>query len=328
MSVKEWVRFSILGLIWGTSFLWIKIAVGEVSPLVLVAFRTTFGALSLLAIFRLTGAARLEWKTVRPWMGTFVIVALLNVALPFVLISWSEQYISSGIASILNSTVPLFTMVLAPLFLRDDGWSLPKLAGLVLGFLGIVVIFMPELGGGVDQNLIGMGVMLLATLSYAAGGVYTRRQVHDLPPQLQAFLQLSIAAAMVWAVTLASSFASPVTMPALPLTWIALLWLGVLGSGVAYILFFGLLHSIGPTRASTVTYIPPLVGTLLGMVFLGEQVTWQAVAGGLLVIVGIAVVNLKGLPKFAGLRQALSRRRMQRSGCPEIVVDGVLQENC
>jgi drug/metabolite transporter (DMT)-like permease len=333
MSVKEWVRFGFLGLIWGTSFLWIKIAVGEVSPLVLVAFRTTFGALSLLVFFRINGSARLNWRELKPWLVIFAGVGFLNVALPFVLISLSEKYIPSGMASILNSTVPLFTMILAPIFLRDDGWSLPKLAGLVLGFIGIVIIFLPELGQGVDQSLIGMGVMLMATLSYAAGGVFTRYQVHrqhnlgrELAPQLQAFLQLTWAAAMVWAVTL--TVESPVRVPQLPLTWIALLWLGILGSGIAYILFFGLLHSIGPTRATTVTYIPPLVGTVLGMVFLGEQITWPAIAGGLLVIVGIAVVNLKGLPNFTGLRKVFSRRQAKSKGCPEIVVDGVLQENC
>lgn len=299
MSTKEWVRFGILGIIWGTSFLWIKIAVSEVSPVVLVAFRTLFGALSLLVIFRITGTTRLVWKDLRPWLGIFFMVGLLNVALPFVLISWSEQYISSGMASILNSSVPLFTMMLAPLFLKDDQWSLPKLVGLVLGFLGIVIIFLPELTHGIDQDLIGMGVMLLATLSYAIGGIYTRLQVQGLAPQLQAFLQLTIAAAMVWSFTFIVE--TPVKLPQLPITWVALLWLGILGTGVAYILFFGLLHSIGPTRTSTVTYIPPIIGTLLGMIFLGEQITWQAVVGGLMVIVGIAVVNLRQIPNLPSI---------------------------
>jgi drug/metabolite transporter (DMT)-like permease len=300
MSVKEWIRFSLLGIIWGTSFLWIKIAVSEISPFVLVAFRTLFGALSLLVIFWITGKTRLVWKDLRPWLGIFAVVGLLNVALPFVLISWSEQYISSGMASILNSSVPLFTMIIAPVFLRDDQWSLPKLVGLLLGFLGIVIIFLPEFTHGVDQDLIGMGVMLLATLSYAVGGIYTRRQVHGLAPQLQAFLQLTMATGMVWVFTFIVD--KPVILPQLPITWVALLWLGILGSGVAYILFFGLLHSIGPTRTSTVTYIPPIIGTLLGMIFLGEQITWQAVVGGLMVIVGIAVVNLRQFPTLSSIR--------------------------
>jgi drug/metabolite transporter (DMT)-like permease len=325
MSTKEWFRFSLLGVIWGTSFLWIKIAVSEVSPLVLVGFRTLFGALSLMVFMRF----RISWKDLRPWLGVFSIVAFLNVALPFVLISWSEQFISSGMASILNSTVPLFTMILAPLFLPDDQWSLPKFLGLGLGFVGIVVIFLPELAGGFNQNLVGMGVMLLATLSYAAGGVYTRRKVRGLAPQMQAFLQLSLAAGMVWAATLAVE--SPPVLPRLPLTWLALLWLGVLGSGAAYILFFGLLHAIGPTRATTVTYIPPLVGVLLGMVFLGEQVTPAALTGGVMVIAGIAAVNLKQMPKHIAIFEIIRSMffhppdGMKRK---DIAADPVMQDEC
>jgi drug/metabolite transporter (DMT)-like permease len=261
-----------------------------------VAFRTLFGAASLLVIFGVMRRPRLSWKDLRPWLKVFAVVGLVNIAIPFIIISWSEQYIPSGVASILNSSTPLFTMIIAPLVLDDDPWSLPKTLGLVVGFAGIVVIFLPELSQGINQNLIGMGSMLLATLSYAMGGIYTRRHAQGLAPQLQAFLQLALATLMVW--TLAGAVEHPLRLPQSGMTWLALLWLGILGSGVAYILFFSLLHSIGPTRATTVTYIPPLVGTVLGMVFLGEQMTWQSIAGGLLVISGIAVVNLKGLPKW------------------------------
>jgi drug/metabolite transporter (DMT)-like permease len=174
-----------------------------------------------------------------------------------------------------------------------------------------------------------MGVMLLATLSYAAGGVYTRRKVRGLVPQMQAFLQLTLAAGMVWATTFAVE--SPLVLPRLPLTWLALLWLGVLGSGVAYILFFGLLHSIGPTRATTVTYIPPLVGVLLGMIFLGEQVTPAALIGGLMVIAGIAVVNLQQMPKHIAISvmvKSLFFRIPDGLKRKDIVSEPVMQEEC
>ena len=221
-------------------------------------------------------------------------VGLINVALPFVLISWSEQYITSGIASILNSTVPLFTMLLAPLVLRDDRMTLPKTAGLVIGFLGVLILFSPELAHGINQGLVGQAVMLLATLSYAAGSIYVRLKARGLAPQLQAFLQLGTAAVMVWLFTSAAE--RPIDLPRLPITWLALLWLGLLGSCVAYILFFALMNSIGPTRTTMVTYIPPLVGVLLGALFLGEQLTWQAILGGVMILSGIAVVTMKQLP--------------------------------
>ena len=294
MSTKDWLRFWILGLIWGTSFLWIKIAVTEVSPFVLVGFRTLFGALGLLVILWSQKTFPRSWKEIRPWLGVFAVVGLINVALPFVLISWSEQYISSGIASILNSTVPLFTMLLAPLVLRDDRMTLPKTAGLVIGFVGVLILFSPELAQGTNQGLVGQGVMLLATLSYAAGSIYVRLKARGLAPQLQAFLQLGTATVMVWLFTGAAEH--PILLPRLPLTWLALLWLGLLGSCVAYILFFALMNSIGPTRTTMVTYIPPLVGVLLGALFLGEHLNWQAILGGVLILSGIAVVNMKQLP--------------------------------
>ena len=294
MKIKEWLAFSAVGLIWGTSFLWIKIAVTEISPFVLVAFRTFFGALGLVGIMWIQKSFPRSWKEFRPWLGVFAVVGLINVALPFVLISWSEQYITSGIAAILDSAVPLFSMLIAPLVLRDDPMTLPKTTGLVIGFVGVVVLFSPELAQGINQGLIGQLGMLLATLCYAAGSIYARLKARGLAPQLQAFLQLSLASVMVWLFTAAAE--RPIAMPHLAITWLALLWLGLLGSCVAYILFFGLMNTIGPTRTTMVTYIPPLVGVILGAIFLGERLNWQAILGGALILSGIAVVNLKGLP--------------------------------
>jgi drug/metabolite transporter (DMT)-like permease len=309
MSTKDWLRFWILGLIWGTSFLWIKIAVTEVSPFVLVGFRTLFGVLGLLVILWSQKAFLRNWKEIRAWLGVFAVVGLINVALPFVLISWSEQYISSGIASILNSTVPLFTMLLAPLVLRDDRMTLPKTLGLLIGFVGVLILFSPELALGINQGLVGQGAMLLATLSYAAGSIYVRLKARGLAPQWQAFLQLGTATVMVWLFTGLAE--RPIVMPRLPITWLALLWLGLLGSCVAYILFFALMNSIGPTRTTMVTYIPPLVGVLLGAVFLGEHLNWQAILGGVLILSGIAVVNMKKLP----FKKPAREKEEEPAGC-------------
>jgi drug/metabolite transporter (DMT)-like permease len=291
MTRKDWLRFWVLGLIWGTSFLWIKIAVAEISPFVLVGFRTLFGALGLIVIMWTQKTLPKSWAEIRPWVGVFVVVGLINVALPFVLISWAEQYISSGIASILDSAVPLFSMLIAPLVLRDDPMTLPKTVGLIVGFIGVVILFSPDLAQGINKSLIGEGVMLLATLCYAAGSIYARLKARGLAPQWQAFLQLGTATLMVWLFT--GAVERPIALPHLAITWLALLWLGLLGSCVAYILFFGLMNTIGPTRTTMVTYIPPLVGVLLGAIFLGEHLNWQAILGGALILSGIAVVNVK-----------------------------------
>jgi drug/metabolite transporter (DMT)-like permease len=294
MSSKNWLRFWAAGLIWGTSFLWIKIAVSEVSPFVLVGFRTLFGTLGMLGIIFLNKKLKLTWRSLRPWLGIFAFIGFINVALPFVLISWGEQYIPSGIASVMNSTTPLFTIILATIFLKDDRLTLPKALGLLTGFGGVVLLFLPELSSSRIENLLGLGAVLVASASYAASGIVIKRKVHGLASELQVFLQYAFAVLMIWGITLGVE--RPVILPALPLTWTALLWLGLLGSSLASSLYFTLLHSVGPTRASTVTYVPPLVGLLLGAIFLGESLGWQTLIGGALIVIGIMLVNMQRLP--------------------------------
>jgi drug/metabolite transporter (DMT)-like permease len=296
VSTKDWIRFSVLGLIWGSSFLWIKIAVSEISPAMLVSFRALFAAIGLAIILFISKKAKLkrdQWKTA---IIVFFLLGLFNIALPIGLISWAEQYIDSGLASILNSTVPLFTIIIAPLFLKDDQFTFPKFAGLLVGFLGVILVFSPELGKGFNQNLAGEGAMLLAAISYAGAGVYARIKTKDFPVQIQSFLQLFMATAIMWVFTI--SFDQPLVFPTLPLTWVALLWLGLLGSCAATLLFFQLLHSVGPTRTVLVTYVFPLVGVILGAIFLHERLYWQALAGGLLIISGIILVNLRKAPSI------------------------------
>ena len=303
MSGKDWIRFWTLGIIWGTSFLWIKIAVGEITPLVLVSFRTLFAALGLLLILWFSKSVKWDWHAIRPVLGVYFVLGLINVALPFVLISWSEQYIDSGLAAILNSTVPLWTILIAPWLVPDDRFSFPKLAGLLVGFVGVIVIFLPEISGGsLGKGFIGQIAMLLATLSYACGTIYARLKTKGFHPQIQSLLQFIMATLIMWTFTL--SVDRPIKMPQTPIVWVGLLWLGLIGSCLAYLLYFGLLHSIGPTRTTLVTYIPPLVGVILGVVFLGEQLYWQVILGGALIISGIALVNFPGLFRMRKNRPA------------------------
>lgn len=295
MKTKDWIQFIALGLIWGSSFLWIKIAVSEISPAMLVSFRALFATIGLAIVIwanRTTTFGLTNWKLA---VRTFFMLGLFNFALPIGLISWAEQYIESGLASILNSTVPLFTIVIAPLFLKDDQFSIPKMAGLIVGFVGVVLLFSQNIGKEFNQNLLGQGAMLLAALSYAGAGVYARVKTKEYSVQIQAFAQLLMATIIMWTFTVLVD--RPLILPTLPLTWVALLWLGILGSCVATLLFFRLLHSVGPTRTVLVTYIFPLVGVILGAIFLNEKLEWQALVGGVLIISGIVLVNAKILNK-------------------------------
>ena len=300
MKTKDWLLVWFLGVIWGTSFLWIKIAVEEISPVMLVGYRTLFASIGLGLIWLLTKKNyTVKWADVRGRMLDFLVMGALNISIPWVMISWAEQFIDSGIASILNSAMPLFTILISPIFIADDRITLPKIFGLLTGFIGVIILMSPSIREGWTSGLAGQAVALLATVFYAAGTVYARKRGHGLPAQLQAFLQLSMGSLIIWVVAL--FIERPIVLPALPITWVATLWLGLLGSCLAYIIYFKLLHEIGPTRMSMVTYIPPLVGVLLGVVFLGELFHWQALFGALLILSGISIVNIK--PKVVTQKQ-------------------------
>jgi drug/metabolite transporter (DMT)-like permease len=290
MKLKDWLAFLALGLAWGSSFLWIKIAVQEIGPFTLVGLRLLFGIIGLIAV---AAYNRPRWPGTRRLWWVLVVLGLTNTAVPFVLISWGELFIDSAVAAVLNSTVPLFTMLIAHVFLSDDRITLPRIVGLLVGFSGVIVLLSRDLDfqSGLSGGVLGQGAVLLAALFYAGSGVFARRNTQGLSPVVQALVPLVVADSAIWlAVPLTEN---PLTLPQLPLTWIAILWLGLVGSCFAYLLYYYLLHSIGPTRTTLVTYVFPLVGVALGVIFLNELLDWHLFVGGSMVVGSIAVVNLR-----------------------------------
>lgn len=286
MQPKHWTAFIFLGAIWSASFLWIKIALDEIGPFTLVAFRVLFGV-----IFA-GGAVFLQRKAwPRDWAGwfPFLLLGVTSVAIPFFLITWGELSIDSAVASILNATVPLFTIVIAHLFLHDDKMTLQRVSGLFIGFIGVIVLLSEDLTAGVRSSFLGQAAVILASVFYAASSVYARRKTQSAPGLVRGAAPLVSATVLMWLVT--PVMESPLTIPQLTLTWVAILWLGVLGSGLALILWYYLLHEIGPTRTGMVSYIFPLGGVVLGVIFLNEHLSWQLAVGALLIISSILVVN-------------------------------------
>jgi len=279
VRAKDWFVFIVLGILWGSSFLWIKIAIQEISPLLLVTLRLSF------AIITLTIAAiiaRPLWpQSKRLWL-TLVFFGLVNTAIPYFLISWGEQYIDSAVAAILNSSTPLFAMIIAHIFLDDDRITLPRLTGLLIGFVGIVIIVSRDLGQNETGSqyttliLLGQAAVLLASLLYAGSAVFAKRNLEGLSPVVQGLVPI---------------VEDPISFPELPITWISVTWLGLLGTGFAFILYFYLIQSVGPTRTTLVTYIFPLVGLVLGVIVLGEKLDWRLTVGAALIIISIVVVN-------------------------------------
>ena len=292
MKLKDWIAFIALSLAWGSSFFWIKIAVAEIGPFLLVALRLLFGVLGLAVVVLLRRPA---WPKERRAYWALLILGLTNTALPFVLISWAEQYIDSAVASILNSSVPLFTMLIAHFVLSDDRMTRQRVSGLLLGFLGVIVLTTRDLSGDVRLNLLAQGAMVLAVLFYAGSSVFIRRNTQGISPIVQALVPLLAADAMIW--TSALAVESPIHLPVMGLTWFALIWLGLVGSCLAYLLYYYLVHAIGPTRATMVTYVFPIVGISLGVFVLpllgypAEELDLNLIVGTVLILGSLLIVN-------------------------------------
>lgn len=289
MKLKEWGAFALLGLVWGSSFYWIKIALEDIQPFTLASFRVLFGIIGLLVVMRVTGHS---FPRDRATLSKFAVLSVFQTALPFALISWGETRIASGLASILNGTMPLFTIVIAHFFLHDEKITLQRLAGLIIGFIGVVVLVSRDLiAEGLQGNVWGQIAVLAAAISYAIGLTFNRKYLRGQQPIVQSAMTLIFADILLWASVLVVE--RPLTLPTLPITWFALLWLGLLGSCLAYILFFYLINAWGATRASVVTYVFPVIGLILGVLLLDELVDWRLAVGSLLVVASIVVINVK-----------------------------------
>ena len=285
MKPKHWFVFILLGSIWSSSFLWIKIAVAEIGPITLVAFRVLFGLLFSITVI-LVQRVQVP-RTLKEWTP-FLILGISNVAIPFFLISWGEQAIDSGVAAILDATVPLFTIVIAHYLLHDDKMTVPKVSGLLTGFIGVVILMSKDIGSSIGP-ILGQLAVVVASMFYAGSSVYARKSTTEASGIIRGGGPLVSSTAVMWLAAITTE--RPITIPHLPITWIALLWLGVLGSGFAFILNYYLIHEIGPTRTTMVTYIFPLGGVILGVAFLHEQLSWQVLVGGALIVASLAVAN-------------------------------------
>lgn len=312
MRGREVLLLLALAALWSASFLFIKVALVEVSPAGIVLARLVLGSLTLLAAIpllrnRVPGLlpANDDPKSV---LGSLLalrwpllFLGVVNAVLPYLAIAWGEKFIASGAASIFNSTVPLFTalLVLSLPFFPQERPNALGLAGLLLGFagVGILVTGDPEGGGATSQAgvLLGGGAVLLGSLSYAAGNVFARRRLKGVPILVPAIGQ-NLAGALV-ALPLALASGLPDGLPGAG-TFLALAGLGAGGTGVAYLLYFGLLARVGATRTSTVAYLMPAIALFYGAVFLDEPFTGRALVGLALILAGVAgVTGALRLPK-------------------------------
>ncbi|MGH2986159.1 MAG: DMT family transporter [Solirubrobacterales bacterium] len=277
MSRRAWTLLIILGAIWGASYMFIKIGIRDLSPAMVSWSRIALAALVLVAIAWARGA--LGGFSGR--IGTLLLLGAVQVAGPFLLISAGEQEISSSLAGILVTSAPLFTALLAIWIDHEERSQGLRLVGVLLGVAGVAVLLGLDLGGSGDQLLGGLAVVL-AGLGYAVGGLLAKHGLGDLP-------RIGFAAWVMVAATVllapAAAIGAPTEVPGLgPVAAVAVL--GVLGTGVAFVILYDLLATVGPARTWIVTYLAPGFAVVYGALLLDEAVTAATVIGLVLILAG------------------------------------------
>lgn len=284
MKPATLARLAALSVIWGASFLFIKVGVEGMHPVLVATGRVGVGAL-VVVVWALAG--RHGWPAGRrAWMHLAFMAMFANV-LPFTLIAWGERYITSALASVLNATTPLMTALASVLVLRTERMSAARALGVLLGFAGVAVIVLPgsKLSG---VSLWGPLAALGATSCYGVASAYAKRFLRG-GHLANAVGQLVLAS--IGATALAAVVAPGTPLHLTPARVAAVATLGALGTGFAWVLYLQLIHDEGPTTASLVTYLVPFVSVVIGRVVLSESLRPNAYLGGAVVIAGIAVAE-------------------------------------
>ena len=285
--------FVLLGFLWGSSYLFIKIGVeAGLEPFTLVTLRLLAGFLLLAGV---VAVAREALPRQLRTYGHLVAVGFFSIALPFFLITWAEQSVDSALAATLTAPVPLFVIPIAALMLANERVTSNKVVGVAVGMVGVAILVGFDVAAIGRTDLTPQLALVTAALSYAIGGVYARRNLHGLRPMIQSLFALIFAMLMSAAAALAVE--RPLaTVVGLPIEGIfAVLWLGLLGSGIAFLVFYRLLGAWGATRTSLVAYTLPVWGITLGLIVLGEQISSGLLLGTALILAGIALVNSQSL---------------------------------
>jgi drug/metabolite transporter (DMT)-like permease len=301
MSGKEYGVLFALGAIWGASFMFIKVGGKEMGPFFLVEMRLGLAAITMLLI---SLADRAIWRGLREHWRPLVVMGVLNCAVPYTLITWGEEHISSGLAAIYNATTHLWAAGLGLVWVWAERLPLARLMGLVVGLLGVVLVVSGSLSQVEDgtMGLLGQGAVLLAALSYAIAPIFARHRLHGVSLRVAAAGQL-IAGALIL-LPFAAMQVPPQVPSAVALGAVAVL--AVLGTAIASVMYYWLIARVGPTRTVLVTYLLPGFALLWGALFLSEPVTVPAVLGLALVLLGITITSGRGSWLVARLRPRAS----------------------
>jgi drug/metabolite transporter (DMT)-like permease len=297
---SDWALLVILGLMWGTSYAFIKLGVETLPTFTLIATRLLIGFLLLATVVAV--AREPLPRNPRVYLN-LLIMSVINIVIPFTLITTAEQSVDSAIAAIINGAVPLVVILLAAFTFHDEPITLNRLAGLLVGYAGVIVIVYPGLAASTGSQISGEIALVGSTISYGIGAVFARAKMRGLRPMIPAVFQVGFALVII-------SVLAFIKERPLDVVWnanavIAVVWLGIFGSGLAYLANFRLLSRIGATRTSILAYFLPIVGIVSGALMFGETIDQYVLIGTAMVIGGVALVNSRmGERKIFGRRPA------------------------
>jgi drug/metabolite transporter (DMT)-like permease len=301
MTRRLWLMMGGGAAVWGASYMFIKVALDDLSEGTIVCVRVALGAAVLVPLAARAGALR----GLRSRWGWLIAVALVQVVVPFLLITFGENHVSSALAGILVSSAPIFTALLAVRFDQAErvrGWSA---VGIVIGIVGVVLLFGVDLSGDSEAILGGL-MILLASLGYAVGAMLVKHRLRGIAPVAVAGSTMLVAAVVTLPLLVATP---PSAVPAAD-TIASMVVLGAGGTGFAFLWFYTLIAELGPSRASVIAYIAPAFSVLYGATLLGEAITMATVAGLALILSG----SWLAVQRAAGRR--LSRSGPSRSTAP------------
>ena len=292
MGFKEWGLIIILSILWGGSFFFVGVAVKEVPPLTIVFCRVGLASIILLGIVYLKGDKMPASPSL--W-GGFIIMGALNNLIPFSLIVWGQTHIESGLASILNATTPIFSVVLAHLLTREERLTTNRVTGVLIGWIGVTVLIGIESLKGFGIEVIGQIAVLGAACSYACAAIYGRR-FKDLSPLVVATGMLCSSTIMMTPFALIVD--QPWNLSPSVMTLMALFGLAAISTSLAYIIYFRVLATSGPTNILLVTFLIPLSAILLGVTVLGERLGWNAFVGMGMIFIGLIAIDGRLIKRF------------------------------
>lgn len=286
MSGRAWGELLLLGLIWGASFLSIRVALNEIGPFTAVAHRTVWAMLVLWAVVI---AMRVPVpRTPRIW-GAFLVMGLLNNVIPFSLMAWGQTHIESGLTSIFNAATAIFGVIAAALFFADERITLRRAIGVLLGFAGVAVAIGPDALAQFDLRSTAQLAVLLGTVSYALASVWARKTLGGLPPQVAAAGMLTGASLVT--LPLAWWAEAPLTLTLQPVTLAAIAYFSLVATAGAYLLYYRVLALAGSGNLMLVTLVIPPIAIVLGHVVLDEVLTPAAYAGFALLTAGLIILD-------------------------------------